>query len=74
MFLNLSERHCVINRDSLLPRHCNPIRDRWKFTCMFFKGRAGRRRTESRPLHLAPENSWPLSARECKTSSALNQQ
>lgn len=38
MFLNLSERHCMIGRDSLLPRHHNPIKTGGKFTCMFFRG------------------------------------
>lgn len=84
MFPNLSERHCVISRDSLLPRHCNPIRADGNSHACYSEGVGGRkgggeggrggRRTESRQLHLARGNSCRLSARECKTSSALNQQ
>lgn len=37
MFLNLSERHCIISCDSLLPRHCKSDRSWWKFACMLFR-------------------------------------
>lgn len=83
MFPNLSERHCIISHGSLLlPRHCNPIRAGGNSHACYSGGREGGRgdggrggrQTESRQLHLARENSCCLSARECKTSSALNQQ
>lgn len=84
MFPNLSERHCIISRDSLCSHatviqselveiHMHAFQKEEGWGSGDGRGRGGRR-TESRQLHLARENSCHLSARECKTSSALNQQ